>query len=124
MSLYYLKYRCGDDVLAYIYDNDELTETDKSFLTLTSPVRYQINMQYGPFMEDMLFLSSEDQVRVHKGDIMYVHPASETAMEYYNKFHERDQDNDSEGLPTEDGPTDLLDEILSASSLSKKYKYH
>jgi len=95
MRLKHIKFKVGDDVLAYV----ESHSTGEYIIH--APVSIEIDPNHGYMAKNWLALSESSFTYIQSRDILFINNASENAENYYREYIEYIQKPDSDSLSDE-----------------------
>ena len=95
MRLKHIKFKVGDDVLAYV----ESVTTGE--YTIHAPVAIEIDPTHGYIAKNWLALSDSSFTNIKARDVLFINNASENAENYYREYIEYSQRPDSDPLSDE-----------------------
>lgn len=119
MKLIHVKMKTGEDILAY------LGEQDNRRIELVTPIAVVIDPTYGMFAKSWLMLSELNAITIDADNIMFFSTASRKAIEYYDEFMHRVSEGAQRQAVEDDTEfTSELEEIFGAMMESKASMKH
>lgn len=119
MKLIHVKMKNGEDVLAY------LGEQDTHRIELITPIAVVVDPTYGMFAKSWLMLSELNSITININNIMFFSTASRKAIDYYDEFmHRLAEGAQRQSVEDDTEFTSELEEIFGAMMDSKSSIKH